>query len=90
MEECYEFYQDYRYDIPTLLSIANFIKRNNIYGTDIVNVLRAAKDVINLKQTYSKLKTEIEGLKQMKNHYSLNQHNSYQLLPLGLPEYYYY
>ncbi len=89
MYECYEFYQDYRYDIPTLLSIANFIKRNNVEGKDIVNVLRTANDVINLNQNHSNLKTEIEGLKQMKNHYSLNPHNNYQLLPLGLPEHYY-
>ena len=32
MKECYEFYQDYRYHIPTLLSITNFIKRNNVDG----------------------------------------------------------
>ncbi len=30
MPECYEFYQTYRYEIPTLLSISNFIKRNDI------------------------------------------------------------
>ena len=32
MEDCYEFYKDYRYDIPTLLLINNFMKRNDIYG----------------------------------------------------------
>jgi len=90
MGECYDFFQECQYDIPTLLSINNFMKRNNISGKNIANVLRQAKDVINLNQTYSNLKTEIEGLKQMKNKYSLNQNNNYQqLLPLGLPKYYY-
>ena len=88
----YEFYQDYQYDIPTLLSITNFIKRNNVYGKDIANVLRTANDIINLNQIYSNLKDEIEKLKQMKNNYLLNQNTNYQpLLPLGpLPRYYYW
>jgi len=90
MFECFEFYQDYRYDILTLLSINNFIKRNNVDGKDIANVLRTANDIINLNQTYSNRKAEIEKLKQMKNSYSLKQNTEYQLLPLGLPEYYYY
>ena len=45
------FIRSIRYDIPTFLSINNFIKRNNIDGKDIVNVLRTANDVINLNQT---------------------------------------
>ena len=91
MDECYEFYQDYRYDIPTLLSITNFIKRNNVDEKDIVTVLRTANDVVNLNQTYSNRKAEIEKLKQTRNNYSLNQNTmrSYQLPPLGpLPGYY--
>jgi len=91
MEECYEFYQDYRYDIPTLLSIATFMKRNNVFGKDIVNILRTANDVINLNQNYSNLKTEIEKIEQKKNNYSLNQNNmrNHYLPPLGpLPRYY--
>ena len=32
MEECYEFFQMCQYNIPTFLSIDNFMKRNNIYG----------------------------------------------------------
>jgi transposase len=91
MFESYEFYQDHSYDIPSLLSINNFMKRNNISGKDIANVLREATDIINLNQTYSNLKAEIEGLKQTKNNYSFNQNTNYlpQLLPLGLPKYYY-
>ena len=86
--EAYEFYKDHSYDIPTFLSINNFLKRNDIYGKDIVNVLRTTNDVISLNQTIINLKTEIERLKQTKNNYSLNQ-NIKPLLPLGLPEHYY-
>ena len=91
MYECFEFYQDHSYDIPTFLSINIFLERNDIYGKDIVNVLRTANDVINLNQTIINLKAEIERLKQMKNSYTLNQNtNNYQpLLPLGLSQYYY-
>jgi len=91
MEDCYEFYQDHSYDIPTFLSINNFIKRNNVSGNNITNVLRKANDVNNLNQTFSNLKAEIEKLKQTKNNYLLNKNTNYlpQLLPLGLPKYYY-
>ena len=64
MFECFEFYQQDSYDIPTLLSINTFLGRNDIYGKNIVNVLRTANDVINLNQTIINLKTEIEKLKQ--------------------------
>ena len=84
MFEAFEFYQEHSYDIPTFLSIKNFMDRNNIYGKDILQVLREATDVIHLR-------AEIERLKQINNNYLLNQHtNNYQpLLPLGLPKYYY-
>ena len=91
MYECFEFYQEHSYDIPTFLSINNFLKRNDIYGKDIVNVLRTANDVINLNQTIINLKGEIEKLKQTKNNYSSNQNNmrNHYLPPLGpLPRYY--
>ncbi len=42
MEDCYQFWKEHSYDIPTFLSINNFMKRNNISGTDIANVLRTA------------------------------------------------
>src|SRR5215207_10892440 len=38
MFESYEFYQDYSYDIPTFLSINNFMKKNNVSGDNIANV----------------------------------------------------
>ena len=90
MEDCYEFYHEYSDDIPRFLSIATFMKRNNLTGEDIVNVLRKANDIINLNQNISNLKAEIERLKQTKNNYTLNQNTNHQpILPLGLPEHYY-
>ena len=87
MYECFEFYQNHSYNIPTFLSINTFLERNDIYGKDIVNVLRTANDVINLNQTIINLKAEIEKLKQTKNNYLLNQ--NMQPVPLGpLPRYY--
>ena len=91
MFESFEFYLEHSYDIPTFLSIDNFMKRNNISGPDIANVLRKANGVINLNQIISNLKVEIEKLKQTKYNYSLN-HNTMknlQPVPLGpLPRYY--
>src|SRR5215208_2048221 len=75
MFQSYEFYRDYQYDIPTLLSINNFIKRNNISGNNIANVLREANDVNNLNKTYYNLKTEIKYLEQKKM-YLQNYSNS--------------
>ncbi len=91
MEECYEFFQMCQYNIPTFLTIDNFMKRNNISGPDIANVLRKANSVINLNQTIFNLKTEIEKLNQTKYNYSTNQNNmrNHYLPPLGpLPRYY--
>ena len=69
MFESFEFYQDHSYDIPTLLSINTFMKRNNISGKDIVNVLRSANDVINLNNSISNLKSECETWQRVKNNY---------------------
>ena len=91
MEDCYEFYHEYSDDIPRFLSIATFMKRNNLSGEDIANVLRTATDVNNLNQIISNLKIEIEKLKQTKNNYLLNQNTRkiHYLPPLGpLPRYY--
>ena len=63
MEDCYEFCQEHSYDIPRFLSINTFMKRNNISGEDIVNVLRTADDINNLNKTYHNLKNEIEKIK---------------------------
>ena len=75
MFECFEFYQEYSYDIPTLLSINNFIKRNNVDGKDIVNVLRTANDILNLNQMVSNLKTEINSLEQKRMNLSYYSHS---------------
>ena len=69
MFEAFEFYQDHSYDIPTLLSINTFMKRNNISGKDIVNVLRNADNVISLNNSISNLKLECERWQRVKyNH----------------------
>jgi hypothetical protein len=63
---------------------------NNISRNEVVNVLRTASHVINLNQTHSNIKSKIESLQKIKNHYSLTQHTNYKpLLSLGLPEHYY-
>jgi hypothetical protein len=86
MEECYDFFQQCQYDIPTLLSINNFMQRNNVSRNNIVNVLRAAHDVIKLNQILSNLKNEIEKLKQLKNNQQYSQNNLYYpLKPLPKP-----
>jgi len=69
MYESFEFYQDHSYDIPTLLSINTFMKRNNISGKDVVNVLREANDVINLNQIISNLKSDCETWQRVKNNH---------------------
>lgn len=92
MFEAFEFYQENSYDMPTFLRINNFLKLNNVYGKDIVNVLKTANSVINLNQTILNLKGEIERLKQTKYNYSLNQNTMKNLrpVPLGpLPRFYY-
>jgi hypothetical protein len=69
MYESFEFYQDHSYAIPTLLSINTFMKRNNISGNDVVNVLREANDVTNLNEIISNLKSECETWQRIKyNH----------------------
>ena len=92
MFESFEFYQEFSYDIPTFLSINNFIKRNNISGNNIVNVLRASTDIINLNQTITNLKAEINRLEGKRISLSYYSHSSYSLqpLPLNKPNYNYY
>lgn len=92
MEDCYQFYEVFQNDLPTLLPIANFMKRNNVSGNNIVNVLRTANDVNNLNKTYYHLKTEVKNLEQ-KQEYLLNySYSPYSLqpLPFNKPNYNYY
>ena len=88
----FEFYQENSYDMPTFLRINNFLKINNVYGTDIVNVLRTANDIINLNKTYSNLKIEINNLEQKRMKLLYYSHPGYSLqpLPLNKPNYNYY
>ena len=92
MFEAFEFYQENSYDMPTFLRINNFLKISNVYGTDIVNVLRTAKDILNLNKTYSNLKIEINNLEQKRMKLLYYSHSSYSLQPLSLnkPNYNYY
>ena len=90
MFESFEFYQDHSYDIPTFLSIDVFMKRNNIYGKNVVNVLRTASDIFHLNQTYSKLKEEIKNLELKRMSLLFYPNSSYSLqplLPLNKPNY---
>jgi transposase len=43
MYEAYEFYKDYEYDIPRLLTINNFIKNNHVNIHNIIDILKEAK-----------------------------------------------
>ena len=92
MFESFEFYQENSYDMPTFLRLNTFLKLNNVYGTDIVNVLRTAKDILNLNKTYSNLKIEINNLEQKRMKLLYYSHPGYSLQPLSLnkPNYNYY
>jgi hypothetical protein len=88
MYQCYEFYKDYEYDIPRLLTINNFIKNNHVNIHNIADLLKEAKNILNLRVQLSIIKYEIAELKQIKNNYLLNQNSKHQLPPLGpLPRY---
>ena len=91
MYECFEFYQAFQSQIPELLAIGRFIKDNKVDTRKIVNILKEATDVSHLQSYREEIKNEIEGLKQIKNNYSLHQNttNYQQPVPLGpLPRYY--
>ena len=65
MEDCYDFFQTCQYDLPILLSINNFMKRNNIDGKDILNILRQAKTIRDLQLNQVHLQNEITKLNFM-------------------------
>jgi hypothetical protein len=90
MYEAYEFYKDYQSDMPRLLSICNFTKNNHVNIHNIADILKEAKNILNLEVRISILKYEIAELKQIKNNYLLNKNTNHQQLPpLGpLPKYY--
>jgi hypothetical protein len=90
MYEAYEFYKDYQSDMPRLLSICNFTKNNHVNIHNIADIMKEAKNILNLEVRISILKYEIAELKQIKNNYLLNKNTNHQQLPpLGpLPKYY--
>ncbi len=75
MYEAYEFYKDCEYEIPRLLIINNFIKKNYININNIVDVFRHAKNMLGLQLHISILKYEIEELEQTKNNLQYSQDN---------------
>ena len=83
MYECYEFYRDNEYDIPRLLTINSFIKNNYVNIHNITDILKEAKNILNLRVQLSIIKYEIAELKQIKNNYLLNQNSKHQRIPLG-------
>ena len=92
MFEAFEFYEENSDDMPTFLRINTFLKLNNVYGTDIVNVLRTANDITILNKTYSNLKTETTKLEQKRMYllYTPSSPYSLQPLPLNKPNHNYY
>ena len=92
MYECFEFYQNHSYDIPTFLSIDNYMKRNNVFGKDILKVLKTSTDIETLNKTFYNLKSEIKNLELKRMYLLCNPTSSYSLQPLHLnkPNYNYY
>jgi transposase len=92
MFESFEFYLEHSYDIPTFLSIDNYMKRNNVFGKDILKVLKTSTDIDILNKTYYNLKSEIKNLELKRMYLLYNPTSSYSLQPLLLnkPNYNYY
>ena len=92
MFESFEFYLEHSYDIPTFLSIDNYMKRNNVFGKDILKVLKTSTDIDTLNKTYYNLKSEVKNLELKRMYLLYNPTSSYSLqpLPLNKPNYNYY
>ena len=92
MFESYEFYLEHSNDIPTFLSIDNYMKRNNVFGKDILKVLKTCTDIDTLNKIYYNLKSEIKNLELKRMYLLYNPTSSYSLqpLPLNKPNYNYY
>ena len=69
--DAFEFYQEHSYDIPTFLSTDNYMKRNNVFGKDILKVLKTSTDIDTLNKTYYNLKSEIKNLELKRCIYSI-------------------
>lgn len=80
--EVYEFYEDFRYEMPQLLSISGFLRRNKIDTANISYILRYAKCVSDLQSCSYKLQNEIAELKREKKLYIAPQNSMYyQVVP---------
>ena len=92
MFDSFEFYQEHSYDIPTFLSIDNYMKRNNVFGKDILKVLKTCTDTETLNKTYYNLKSEIKNLELKRMYLLYSPTSSYSLQPLTLnkPNYHSY
>jgi hypothetical protein len=66
-EQGYEFFQEFEYNIPELLSIGNFIKNNHVQTNKIADTLRQAKNILGLQLQISILKYDIKNLQKTKN-----------------------
>lgn len=81
--EAYEFYDIFQYEMPQLLAIGGFIRRNNIDTANISNILKYASNISNLQLYHNKLQNEIDEWEREKKLYIAIQNNmNYQLAPI--------
>lgn len=81
--EAYEFYDIFQYEMPQLLAIGGFIRRNNIDTANISNILKYASNTSNLQLYHNKLQNEIAEWEREKKLYIANLNNmNYQLAPI--------
>jgi hypothetical protein len=67
--EAYEFYEDFRYEMPELLSISAFIRRNKIDISNISNILKYAYNISNLQSYGKKLQNQIAEMERERKLY---------------------
>lgn len=81
--EAYEFYDIFQYEMPQLLAIGGFIRRNNIDTANISNILKYASNTSNLQLYHNKLQNEIDEWEREKKLYIATLNNmNYQLAPI--------
>jgi len=81
--EAYEFYDIFQYEMPQLLAIGGFIRRNNIDTANISNILKYASNTSNLQLYHNELQNEIAEWEREKKPYIAIQNNmNYQLAPI--------
>ncbi len=67
--EAYEFYENFRYEMPELLSISGFIRRNKIDISNISNILKYAYNLSNLQSYGNRLQNQIAEWEREKKLY---------------------